>query len=220
MVRSTARDALLDAALALFRRNGYAATSVEDLCAAAGVTKGAFFHHFPNKEAVALAAAGRWTEVTGEVFAAADYRKRSDPLDRLLGYLDLRMEMADGALSDISCLAGTLVQETYGSHPAITAACGESIEAHAAGLEADIAAVMARRPPSGNWTAKDLALHTQAVLQGAFVIAKAEGSSRVAVESIAHLKRYFELLFLPPVAARAARPAPPADRPADPPGGS
>ena len=46
-----------------------------------------------------------------------------------------------------------------------------------------------------DWTAKDLALHTQAVLQGAFILAKAKGGAEVATDSVDHLRRYVELLF-------------------------
>ena len=53
--KKDARNKLLDAAMHVFRGKGYAASSVDDLCAAAGVTKGAFFHHFRSKEEVALA---------------------------------------------------------------------------------------------------------------------------------------------------------------------
>jgi TetR/AcrR family transcriptional repressor of nem operon len=48
-----------------------------------------------------------------------------------------------------------------------------------------------------DWTAKSLALHTQAVLQGAFILAKAKGGAEIAADSIDHLIRYLELLFLP-----------------------
>ena len=51
-----ARHKLLDAALALIRTKGYAATTVDDICTAAAVTKGAFFHHFKSKEALGIAA--------------------------------------------------------------------------------------------------------------------------------------------------------------------
>ena len=46
-----------------------------------------------------------------------------------------------------------------------------------------------------DWTAHSLALHTQAVLQGAFILAKATGDAGVAIETVAHLRRYVELLF-------------------------
>ena len=52
----SARERLLQAAFTLLRTRGFTATSVDDLCAAAGVTKGAFFHHFPSKEALGVAA--------------------------------------------------------------------------------------------------------------------------------------------------------------------
>ena len=56
-----ARDRLLEAAMTLIRRNGFAATSVEALCAEAEVTKGAFFHHFASKEALGVAAVEHWS---------------------------------------------------------------------------------------------------------------------------------------------------------------
>jgi TetR/AcrR family transcriptional regulator, transcriptional repressor for nem operon len=45
------------------------------------------------------------------------------------------------------------------------------------------------------WSADSLALHTQAVLQGAFILAKAKGGPAVAEESVDHLARYIGLLF-------------------------
>lgn len=53
----SARARLLDAAVETIRTKGYSATTVDELCAAAGVTKGAFFHHFDTKEDLAVAAA-------------------------------------------------------------------------------------------------------------------------------------------------------------------
>jgi TetR/AcrR family transcriptional repressor of nem operon len=90
-----------------------------------------------------------------------------------------------------------MVQETYGTHPDIRVACEASISGHAAKIEADIAEAMKRYRLRVPWTAESLALHTQAVLQGAFVLAKAKASASVAAESIDHLRRYFELLFQP-----------------------
>jgi TetR/AcrR family transcriptional repressor of nem operon len=189
-----ARRGLLDAALQLFRANGYNATTVDDLCAAAGVTKGAFFHHFRTKEALGIAAVEHWSEVTGALFAAADYHHHADPLDRVLAYLDLRAALVQGSAAEYSCVAGTTVQEIHASHPAIREAADRSILGGAAHIEAHLAELLAQRDVPG-LTARGLALHIQAVMQGAFVVGKARGDADVVREQIAHLRRYVTLLF-------------------------
>jgi TetR/AcrR family transcriptional regulator, transcriptional repressor for nem operon len=193
--RGGARCELIEAALSLIREKGYAATSVDELCAAAGFTKGAFFHHFKSKDALAVAAANHWSEISGAFFEAARYHEHSDPLDRVLGYLDFRKEILKGEIAEFTCFVGTMVQEVYGTSPQIRAACEASISAHAAMVQADIAAAMKRYRIRATWTAESLALHTQAVLQGAFILAKAKGNAAVAAASVEHLRRYVELLF-------------------------
>lgn len=193
--KQSAKAKILDAALSLIRAQGYAATSVDDLCARAGVTKGAFFHHFASKDDLAVAAADYWSEWTGEAFASAPYHAHADPLDRVLGYIDFRAAMLDRAIPDFTCLAGTMVQEAYESSPAIRDACRRSISGHAAKVEADIREAIESRGLDPDWTAESLALHTQAVLQGAFILAKAMNCPDAAAGSVAHLRHYVELLF-------------------------
>jgi TetR/AcrR family transcriptional regulator, transcriptional repressor for nem operon len=190
-----ARQKLLDAALSLVRKKGYASTTVDEICDEAGVTKGAFFHHFKHKEALGIAAADYWSEMTGAFFEAAPYHKHKDPLDRVLGYLDFRKAILTGKVSEFTCLVGTMVQEVYETYPAIRQACDASISGHAAKIEADIAEAIKRHGIRTKWTARSLALHTQAVLQGAFILAKAKGDAAVAGETIDHLRRYIEHLF-------------------------
>ena len=196
-VKPSARTKLLDAAFTAIRTKGYAATTVDELCAAAGVTKGAFFHHFKSKDDLAVAAADHWAETTGALFTAAPYHAAPDPLDRVLGYIDFRKAILKGRVPEFTCLVGTMVQETYETAPAIREACERSISGHAATLEADIEAAMRDRNISPKWTAQSLALHTQAVLQGAFILAKAKGGPKIASDSIDHLLRYLKLLFGP-----------------------
>lgn len=179
----------------MIRRKGFAATTVDDLCRAAGVTKGAFFHHFPSKEALGVAAADFWAETTAAFFEDAPYHDHADPLDRVLGYIDFRKEIIEGALAEFTCLVGTMAQEVYNSAPAIREACAASILGHAETLEADIEAARVARGVDGDFTAASLARHTQAVLQGAFILAKATGDAGLARESVDHLRRYMEMLF-------------------------
>lgn len=194
--RGDARTRLLEAARDVIRAQGFAATSIDDLCRAAGVSKGAFFHHFGSKTALGVAAAEFWSETTSALFEGAPYHAPSDPLDRLLAYLQFRREIIDGEIAAFTCLVGTMAQEVHDTHPEIRDACAASILGHAETLEPDIRAAMeARGIEDGAWTAADLARHTQAVLQGAFILAKASGDPAMAIQSVDHLIRYVRFLF-------------------------
>jgi AcrR family transcriptional regulator len=58
--------ALLDAAMELFAEQGYGATSIPDICTRAGLTKGAFYSNFANKDALFLALLDRSWECRAE----------------------------------------------------------------------------------------------------------------------------------------------------------
>ena len=190
------RDKLLTSAVRLVRESGYDATTVDELCREAGVTKGAFFHHFKSKDELAIAATQFWNENAARLFAKAEYNKFEDPLDQLIGYVDFRLQLVHGStLPECTCLLGTMVQEKFETSPAIRDACYEGIHFHAAEVGKMIAAAKMRHAPQASWSVESLALYTQAVIQGAFVLAKAKNDVALAADMIRHLRRYIELLF-------------------------
>ncbi len=186
---------LLDAAVHVIRTKGYSAARVEDICAEAGLTKGAFFHHFASKEACAIAAAAHFAANADALFDAAPYTRLADPRDRVLAYVDFRKAILQGDLPQFTCLLGTMAQEAYETHPLIRAACDRYISEHAARVEADIAEAKALYAPKAGWTPESAALFSQAVLQGGFVLAKAKHGPKVAADCLDHLKVYFEALL-------------------------
>jgi TetR/AcrR family transcriptional repressor of nem operon len=184
----SSREKLLLAAIDVIRVKGYAVTRVDDIAAAAGVTKGSFFHHFPSKEACARAAAIHWAAQSEAVFAGAGHRDPESPAARVLAYIDFRISLLAGPVAKYTCYVGTVLHEVHDTHPELAADSAASILRQAALLEADLAAALGNDADE----AHDLALHIEATIQGALLMATAEGGSVGARASLSHLRRYLE----------------------------
>jgi TetR/AcrR family transcriptional regulator, transcriptional repressor for nem operon len=192
---SETRAKLLDAARDVIRTKGYAGSTVDDICAAAGVTKGSFFHHFDSKEELGIAAIERFGAMAATLFANAPYRSHIDPRDRVLGYVDFRISMLTGEIPLYTCLIGTAVQEAYASHPNLRIACDRMLSEHVAELTRDLAAAKARYAPGASWDPESVGYFMQCVLQGAFIFAKAKQSAEIAAASLGHLRNYLVSLL-------------------------
>ncbi len=82
------RDRLIEAAATLMRRQSYSTVSVDDICRAADVKKGTFYHHFPSKIELALATFDHiWAEGRAEFVACVNDTTRS-PIDRLARFAE------------------------------------------------------------------------------------------------------------------------------------
>jgi TetR/AcrR family transcriptional regulator, transcriptional repressor for nem operon len=192
---SETRAKLLDAARDVIRTKGYAGSTVDDICAAAGVTKGSFFHHFDSKEALGVAAVERFGAMAAALFASAPYHSESDPRDRVLGYVDFRISLLRGEIPLYTCLIGTTVQEAYATHPNLRVACDRVLSEHVAELMRDLAAAKSRYAPDARWEPERVGYFMQCVLQGAFIFAKAKQSPDIATASLGHLRNYLVSLF-------------------------
>jgi len=135
--------------------------------------------------------------MTDAFFASAPYQQFKDPLDRVLGYVEFRGEILSGELADYTCLLGTLVQETYDTHPEIRAVCERALSAHTAELTRDVEAARQLYAPDAPWSAESVATFIQAVLQGSFILAKAKQGPEVVRENLEHLRRTLRALFQP-----------------------
>ena len=190
--KEATRRKLLDAAVHLFRLKGFASTTVDDICEEAKLTKGSFFHHFKSKEELGVEAAALFSAMSAEMFANAPFQSEADPRERVLGYLRFHRSKIAGEFAEFSCLHGTVVQEVYATSEPLRAACGNGISNHIQRVVGEIEAARELYAPEATWSAESMAQFAQSVLQGAFVLAKAEGGTAGARRSLDHLIRYVE----------------------------
>jgi AcrR family transcriptional regulator len=89
---------LLDAALKRFSVAGYNAASVDDICAGAGVSKGAFYHHFPTKQAVFLALLDGWLKTLDAAMDSLRQPSVPETFVQMTGMLPLVFASAEDRL--------------------------------------------------------------------------------------------------------------------------
>jgi TetR/AcrR family transcriptional repressor of nem operon len=187
---------LLDAGISLMRAKGYNATTVDDICETAGVTKGAFFHYFENKSEIAKAAVERFRDGKSEEFEAATFRKLPDPLDRVYGRLDFIKKSAGGHKRlTKGCLIGMLAQELSFTNPELRSVCQEAFSKIAHEFETDLAEAKAIYAPEADFNPKRLALLYVSIFQGSSMMAKASENNAVLLNNIEQFRSYLDLLF-------------------------
>jgi len=192
---SVTKDKLLDAARELMLEKGYTATSVDDVCEAAGLTKGSFFHYFEGKEDLARVLVQRFYDSMRELHETAPYRHKKDPLDRVFGYVDFLAGLSSRPETAKGCLMGMFAQELSATHPKIRSVCASCFENSAAMLTKDLEEAKAKYAPRARWSPKGLAEYLSATVQGAIILAKAKQDPGVMRETLGHFREYLKCLF-------------------------
>ena len=113
--RKTDRDAVIDAALTLFRTQGYHHTTVADIAAACGLLKGSVYHYFSGKKALAMAALDRVIAESRETVFGLANDPAAPPAARLQNLADAVERFFAGR--DGGCLMGSLALEVGDSIP-------------------------------------------------------------------------------------------------------
>jgi TetR/AcrR family transcriptional repressor of nem operon len=191
----SAKTKLLDSGRELMLRRGYTATSVDEVCAQAGVTKGSFFHHFSNKEEFGKALLGHHWSTMQEQLGAAPFMSLDDPLARVHGYLDVFVALAHDPQVEQSCLFGNLAQEVAPTNEPLRAECAGGFGRWTEQLAAELEAAKQRHAPGARFDPAALAEYFIAVYEGSLVLAKANGDERVLADNVEHFRRYLDVLF-------------------------
>jgi TetR/AcrR family transcriptional regulator, transcriptional repressor for nem operon len=186
---------VVDAGVTLMRSRGFNATTLDEICEEAGVTKGALFHYFSTKDEVAKAALERFHERKRLEFQNAPFRKLADPLDRVFGRLDFAIESASAPRLTKGCLIGTLAQELSFTNRRLRQACQEALARIADDFERDLSEAKAAYAPRATFGPKGLAMLYVSIVQGSLILAKASESNRVLIENLEQFRAHVQMLF-------------------------
>jgi TetR/AcrR family transcriptional repressor of nem operon len=170
------RERILDAAEHLVIENGYAATSVDQVLAAASTSKGAFFHHFTSKLDLGRALVERYAaaDLAHLEQALAETASVVDPRERALAFVRVFEDSADELMSaQSSCLYVAVLTERQ----LVGAGTGEpiekAVEAWREGYADLLRAALGRR--TARVDADALADHLFVTFEGAFLLCRATG---------------------------------------------
>lgn len=194
-IRSRARDKLLDAAQRLMLAKGYPATTIEEICAAAKLTKGSFFHYFESKEDLGKALLERDADSGPQTGGSAYRMEKRDPLERVYGYLDFSAQVYQGPRGRTGCLLGNFAQELSDTHPAIRSLCAKRFDEWAATFKRALDEAKARHRPKTTLDTQSLAEHFIAVLEGSLILGKAHRDMGIVRKNLRHFRHYLEMIF-------------------------
>ncbi len=189
------REKLVVAAVSLILRHGYHATGVEAICAEAGVTKGAFFHHFQNKDELGLAVIQWWSAMGTSFYSKAWADETADPLDQLDATLDIMEGFASRPDEPCICCIGMMAQELATTHPEIRASCGREFEVWTRNIAALLQKAKERRKPLREFDPEQVAWFLHSIWQGSMLLAKTRGEQTLILNNLKQARAYVHSFF-------------------------
>ncbi len=165
------REKLVLATVGLILKQGYAGTSVDQICADAGVTKGSFFHHFASKEAIGLAAADWWGAMGTALYAEAWQETDLDPLEQIDRFFEIMIGFTERE-EQCTCVVGMLSQELSLANPALRAACERHLDDWTRNAAKMLAAAKATYPPVTDFDPEAVAWYLNSLWQGSMLVGK------------------------------------------------
>ena len=170
------RSRILDVAYDSIVHKGFAATSIEELVEAAGITKSGFFYHFRDKNDLARQLLERFLAEDQEILDTLSRRARAlsdDPLQSFLIFLNLYAEMMD-EMPDLhpGCLVATITYQEQLFDREVKRMNADSVRALRSRF-ADWLAEIAARHPHGEVDLDALADNVTVVVEGSIILSKA-----------------------------------------------
>lgn len=195
---------ILDTTQELVLAKGFAATSLDDIISATGLTKGAFFHHFRSKADLGRQLIERFAE--SDLAAFAEWSRQADalaedPYQALLLFLKMFEDWLDNLPQPFAgCLLAVYVYESRLFEPGVHDYIAQALKRWQGYYEEKFAAAIASRPPRVAVDATELAESVVALLEGAFILARSYRDRTLISRQSRLFRQHLKLLFEGPAA--------------------
>jgi AcrR family transcriptional regulator len=194
------RTRILDVAYDSIVHKGFAATSIEELVEAAGITKSGFFYHFKDKNDLARQLLERFLAEDNEILDSLTERARSlcdDPLQSFLVFLNLYAEVMDD-MPDLhpGCLVATITYQDQMFDREVRRMNRESVLSLRRRFADWLAEAAERHPPEdGLIDVNALADQVTVVVEGGIILSKALGDRKLMGRQMRLFRDHVKTLF-------------------------
>ena len=192
---SATKVKLLEAAQRLMLAKGYSATSVEEICEVAGLTKGSFFHYFKSKEDLGKAVLDYFMASMSKAIAGSPFFKKTDPLQRIYGFIDFMIDISRDPERRSGCLLGNFAQVLSDTHPDIRSLCAKHFAWWAGMLKNELEGAKAGSAIKKSVDTQGLAEHFIALFEGSLMLAKTQQDIDIIQRNLLNFKRYLKTIF-------------------------
>ena len=193
------RERILDVAYQSIVEKGFAATSIEELVEAAGITKSGFFYHFRDKNDMARQLFERFLNEDEAIFDTLEGRARElsdDPLQSLLIFLNLYAQMMDDMESlHPGCMVASVTYQERMFDPAVKQMNVDYLLRMRERFARWFSDIAAKYPASAEIDVEALADHLTTIVEGAIVMSKALYDPALMGKQTRLFRQHVKLLF-------------------------
>ena len=188
------REDLVQATVRLILRQGFTATKVDEICAEAGVTKGAFFHHFASKEEIGEAAIHWWGRMGSSMYEPAWTDDGRDPLVRLHEMLEIMSGFTQRAEACV-CVVGMMSQEFAQSNETFRTAANRELEVWTNEVAKLLKEAKQTHPEAQDFDPVTVAWFLNSIWQGSMLVSKTHADAGIIRANLGMARDYLDGLF-------------------------
>ena len=171
------RQYIVERTAPIFNVKGYAGTTLSDMTAATGLTKGSVYGNFANKEEVALAAfEHNWSRVQAAVRAAMAKRKSSR--DKLLALAGFYADVQSQDFPEGGCPLLNTAVEADDTHPGLRKLAADAFQGWKKNIVSVVEAGVAAKEFRAGIDAEQVAVTLIAMIEGAVMLSRLTGNAK------------------------------------------